>query len=95
MLNPMEEFPTITQYFNQILVPEHLILFLVLNLNFSYRLWFLNPPQLSVGSLIHLLKEITFVVNQFCTSKVYLVNGDMKDRLHAAQSLMKKTSCKY
>lgn len=48
-----------------ILVPGHMILFLVLGLNFSCGLWFLYVFHFVFGASIHLFKEITLIINLF------------------------------
>lgn len=47
------------------------------------------------GALFHLFNKITLTVNLFCPSTLYIINGEMKDKLHAVHSLMEKTGCTY
>lgn len=90
-----KSFLWVPQYWTHILIPGHLILFLDLDLNFFNGLWFLRIFHFVFGASIYLFNEVTFVINPFCTGGVHIKNGEMKERLHVAHSLMENIGYKY
>lgn len=67
-----------------ILVPGHMILFLVLDLNFSHGLWYLYPFHFVFGASIHCQWNKIYHKSFFYSSTVSIINGEMKEKLQAA-----------
>lgn len=51
---------------------------------------FRTPLDFVFGAFVHLLNEITFIVDLFCTNYCVHGNEEMKDKLCASHSLMEK-----
>lgn len=77
--------------------PGHLTIYFWYGFEFFSPLYsdFRKNLDFGFGAFIHLLNEITFVLNMFCTKYYVHSHEEMKDKLCASQSLMEKAGCVY